>query len=254
MSSCSLIYDHSGSCDENRTIELRLHSYDDVDSILAAQMPDSEQQDLRNALSAYYKSLLFPSSYNVDLDFYDAATNNLLTSDNVNISGDNSVVTISLPSGNLRCVGQTQQPRYSGNLDMPEGQSSYALHLYPTDANVALVAKVDNSIKDVLVTTSLNNHTDTLNFTREASTATRQTYTGTVQPSTDKWTVTVYATTSTGSITRTVLTIDKPLAPGDLRILQIAIDSNGAATTTAIGVGATVTLDWKKGGEYNPEI
>lgn len=270
LSSCSLIDDHFDGCDETRTIECRLHIYNNIDSILDSQITRAAENDLLSALSRYYKALLAPTKYDIDFNFYDVTSNALQMSVSETINGDGDYVSVSLPSGDFRCVAQSLLPRYSGRLYMPEGQSSYTLHMYPTDAQVAVATKVDTRISNVSITVegcadSFNvsdstytyyNNVDTLNYSQEASTGTFTTYLGSVLPSapSQSWKVTVYATTQDGSITRTVLTVDKPLLPGDIRILQVTISADGAAHTSTMGVGASVTLDWKKGGEYNPTL
>lgn len=269
LGSCSLIDDNFDSCDSARNIECRLHINIGIDSLLASQIHGTDGQVLRDALSSYYNSLN-SSKRTVNLNFYDATTNGLVASDSVVMQSSEAAYSINLPSGDMNGVAQTNNPLFSGRVFMPDGQSRYSLDLYPADAQVALAAKVDNSITNVQVvvegcasgfnaidsTYTYYNKADTLLYTKAASVGPWRTYTGAVLPSnpSQSWTVTVYATTSTGSVTRTVLTVSQPLLPGDIRILQIAIGADGAASTIDLGVGASVTLDWKKGGEYNPEI
>lgn len=46
----------------------------------------------------------------------------------------------------------------------------------------------------------------------------------------------------------------EPLKAGDIRVIRIHVNDDGGVSTSDSNVGASVTLDWKKGGEYNPEI
>ena len=56
-------------------------------------------------------------------------------------------------------------------------------------------------------------------------------------------------------ITRTTLRLKKPLRAGQLRIIRGRILKDGSVTTTNVKeVSVSVTLDWKPGGEYHPNI
>jgi hypothetical protein len=57
-----------------------------------------------------------------------------------------------------------------------------------------------------------------------------------------------------GTVTRTLLSLYKPLKAGDIRVIKVNVNDDGGISTTDSNVGASVTLDWKSGGEYNPEI
>lgn len=270
LGSCSLIDDDLDDCDTARSIELWLHPYSGIDSLLAAQITGADRQEMQGALMSYYSSLLYSSQRNVGMNFYNAETGALLSTENVSMQGDDETFSIQLPSCDLNCVAQSESPLYSGRSLMPVGLTKNVVDLYPADAQVALLAKVDSNITDVQIlvdgcasafsaadsTYTYNNVSDTLVYRPSACIASRRTYAASLLPSQpgNTWSVTIFATTSTGSITRTVLTVQRPLRAGDLRILQVTIGNNGAAMTTDVGVGASVTLDWKKGGDYNPDL
>ena len=56
-------------------------------------------------------------------------------------------------------------------------------------------------------------------------------------------------------ITKTTLRLKKPLRAGQLRILKGRIHKDGSVTITNVReVSVSITLDWKPGGEYHPEI
>ena len=57
-----------------------------------------------------------------------------------------------------------------------------------------------------------------------------------------------------GKITKTVLSINKPLRAGQLTIIKGWITGEGAVQTSDQTVGVSVTLDWNEGGIYNPEL
>ena len=57
-----------------------------------------------------------------------------------------------------------------------------------------------------------------------------------------------------GKITKTVLSINKPLRAGQLMIIKGWITGEGAVQTSDQTVGVSVTLDWNEGGIYNPDL
>ena len=64
----------------------------------------------------------------------------------------------------------------------------------------------------------------------------------------------IYADMPNGSITKTVLTLSEALKAGDIKVIRVKVNDDGGISTTDSNVGASVTLDWKKGGEYNPDL
>lgn len=272
LSGCSLIDDHFDCCCSGvaRDVECRLHPYTGIDSLLAAQVTGTGRQELLDALISYYHPLLYPSRHTVSMTFLDAGRGDSLAAEQVDMEGTDQTFGLHLPEGTLRCVAEARRPLYGGRALMPDGESHSLVDLYPADAQVALVATVDSSISQVEVWAdslataysakdsayTYASRQDTLHRRPEAGTATRRTYAATVLPSQPghTWSVIILATTATGSLTRTVLTIRRALLPADIRVLQVAIDGRGAALTTDAGVGASVTLDWKKGGDYNTDI
>lgn len=66
------------------------------------------------------------------------------------------------------------------------------------------------------------------------------------------WAWICYATLPDGSITRSVLSVKKPLRPGQLEIVKARAYDNGKIDTNAPMVGVSVTLDWNPGGHYDP--
>lgn len=57
-----------------------------------------------------------------------------------------------------------------------------------------------------------------------------------------------------GTTTRTVLGIREPLRAGQFRIIKARIGEQGVIQPEAPTVGVSVTLDWKSGGTYNPDL
>lgn len=68
------------------------------------------------------------------------------------------------------------------------------------------------------------------------------------------WHAVVLVDMPDGTVTRTLLSLYKPLKAGDIRVIKVNVNDDGGISTTDSNVGASVTLDWKSGGEYNPEI
>lgn len=272
LGACSLIDDDLANCATTRTIDCRLHPTDNIDSLLAAQITGSGGQFLHDALTAYYEPLHHPASHTVRLDFYDVATAGLCTTFNGTLEDTTGTFRPELPTGHLRAEGLSPadfnptapaprdtvvaplQPVYTGSLDMPDNQPRYVIDLYPVNAHVAIAANISSAIRSVQI---MAEDSAAHLFTERPRTSglTQRIFVGTIIPEAAKeWRVVVLATTASGSITRTVLTINRPLTPGDIRVLQVSITDNGATQTTNAGVGASVTLDWKRGGTYNPEI
>lgn len=68
------------------------------------------------------------------------------------------------------------------------------------------------------------------------------------------WEFRVYLPQPDGTITETILGIKEPLRAGQLKIVKVRVGDSGAIETDAPEVGASVTLDWKPGGIYHPEL
>lgn len=68
------------------------------------------------------------------------------------------------------------------------------------------------------------------------------------------WEFRIYLPQPDGSITETILGIKEPLRAGQLKIVRVRVGDNGAVETDAPEVGVSVTLDWKPGNIYTPNI
>ena len=68
------------------------------------------------------------------------------------------------------------------------------------------------------------------------------------------WEFHLYTTTATGSVTRSVLRSYEPLHAEQVLVVHVKLDANGTPYTDNPTMGVSVTLDWKKGGEYNPVL
>ena len=69
------------------------------------------------------------------------------------------------------------------------------------------------------------------------------------------WEFRVYVPQPDGSVTETILRIREPLRAGQLKIIKVRLRADGSVDPeTPEEVGASVTLDWKPGGELNPGV
>lgn len=69
------------------------------------------------------------------------------------------------------------------------------------------------------------------------------------------WQMAVYATLEDGSVTETLLDIKTPLRASHVRVIKAELQNNGEVVPIGSPeVGATVTLQWKSGGEHNVDL
>lgn len=68
------------------------------------------------------------------------------------------------------------------------------------------------------------------------------------------WRVRTYVTLSDGTTTETIFHVRQSLKAGNLKIIRCQATANGIIETSNTEVGASVTLDWKPGSTYNPQI
>ncbi len=67
------------------------------------------------------------------------------------------------------------------------------------------------------------------------------------------WTIDCYVTLD-NKTTKSTLYIKEPLPAGDLKIIKAKIGNDGEIVSEASDVAVSVELNWKPGGEFNPEI
>jgi hypothetical protein len=68
------------------------------------------------------------------------------------------------------------------------------------------------------------------------------------------WEFHIFLPQPDGTITKTVLGIREPLRAGQLKIVRVRVGDSGAIESESPEVGVSVTLDWKPGTVFNPEI
>lgn len=57
-----------------------------------------------------------------------------------------------------------------------------------------------------------------------------------------------------GTVTENIISVESPLLAGYLKIIKMKMKTDGSLTPVSHDVGVSVTLDWKQGGTYEPEI
>ena len=63
-----------------------------------------------------------------------------------------------------------------------------------------------------------------------------------------------YVTLPDGTTTENIITVEQPLMAGYLKIIKMKMKPNGSLTPLSQDVGVSVTLNWKQGGTYEPEV
>ena len=63
-----------------------------------------------------------------------------------------------------------------------------------------------------------------------------------------------YVTLPDGTTTENIITVEQPLLAGYLKIIKMKMKPNGSLTPLSQDVGVSVTLNWKQGGTYEPEV
>ena len=175
----------------------------------------------------------------------------------------------------------------AGTLDMSVANNAnqdWEIDLYPADASVAVVMKKNPKVTrtrvflaDLATSFTPNDstwhwehnslvRTDAVDITGTDSVAycgvafpSRMEAPGTIDPNVAAakgavWRVVILSDLPNGTTTHSVLYMAKPLKAGDIRVIRIRVNDDGGVSTSDSNVGASVTLDWKSGGEYNPDI
>lgn len=68
------------------------------------------------------------------------------------------------------------------------------------------------------------------------------------------WGFAVYVTLADGSVTENIISVETPLLPAHLRVIKAKMKTDGSLNPVSQDVGVSVTLDWKQGGVYEPEL
>ncbi|MBO5233525.1 MAG: hypothetical protein J6B33_04365 [Prevotella sp.] len=68
------------------------------------------------------------------------------------------------------------------------------------------------------------------------------------------WRFIAYVTVADGSVTENIISIEKPLLPAHLKVVKMRMKDDGSLVPQTNDVGVSVTLNWKQGGVYEPEL
>ena len=171
---------------------------------------------------------------------------------------------------------------FTGRADLEAGvtkDNNYLVNLYQANSSAALVLDtIDAQISGVRMEledmASVFNISDsTYSYTNGAIVAGRQLdisatenhrlcYYAVCFPSRDTatsddkavWRMNVYVELPDGTTTKNELKVYSRLRAGYVKIIKAKVYPNGALEITDAEVGASVMLDWKEGGSYNPDL
>lgn len=68
------------------------------------------------------------------------------------------------------------------------------------------------------------------------------------------WRFMAYVTLSDGTTTENIISIQNPLMPEQLKVVKAKMKTDGSLEPLTSDVGVSVTLDWKEGGTFEPEL
>lgn len=68
------------------------------------------------------------------------------------------------------------------------------------------------------------------------------------------WRFMAYITLPDGTVTENIISIQSPLLPEHLRVVKMKLKNDGGLEAVTGDVGVSVTLDWKQGGTFEPEL
>lgn len=167
--------------------------------------------------------------------------------------------------------------RQQMNVNNGENQQ-FDVHLYMANSAVALVIEPDGFTADgvqvyctgfatgfsvcdsvyhfsepspIVRTTRLTNTRNDLLCYAAVTFPSRQ------EPSADGkpfWEFRVYVPKPDGTVTENIIGVYEPLLPGELKIVKVKLTADGSVQSSSPEVGVSVTLDWKPGGTYYPNI
>ena len=219
-------------------------------------------------------------------DYMHLALVNILNNQNIAVSGEDHAATMRIAQISGDTLDSHPTAIYSARLPMQmaqEGDESYYVHLYMVSSAVALVvdsAKIDPlDMKVVLSGTATGFDVRDSAFTydnpsliraerltdlcyamvslpsRSAAAAPAPALLPEAKKEAGYWQLKVYVRKPDNTVTETVLSVDYPLLAGRLEIIKVELHEDGSVVPLANShVGASVTLDWKAGGEHEIDI
>ena len=70
----------------------------------------------------------------------------------------------------------------------------------------------------------------------------------------DIWLFRVQVVLADGKVVPSILRVKSPLKAGHLKLILVNLNEDGGMTTVSSEVGASADLEWRPGGEFNPEL
>ena len=254
----------------------------------SADLPrDEHQTDIMNANQAQY-TLYLPIKNYLHLALANIADAGSI----VEYTGDDFAPTARLQQERRDTIDSHRTGLFTARKQMNiEGNKNHTFNVTLYMANAAFALVVDTTgyhAKDMRVfatgfadsyalmdSTYTYNHTPIIRTTEVKNPAAtrRITFRGVCFPSKDSellpasmpstrlstekvhlWQVRAYVTRHDGTVTESILYIDRPLQAAQLRIIKARLKADGSLQPESQEVGVSVTLDWKQGGTYEPEL
>lgn len=214
-------------------------------------------------------------------EYHHIAVANLQDNASVSAAGSDHSNTFTLQQKSGDTVESQETGIFTARTDIDvkaNEDQTFHVDLYMANSAVALV--IDNTlgvdVKDIQVyatgfATGFNVNDSTYTFVDNPPLIhAQQVTTGTDDmlcfcsvnfPSRDKaegdeplWQFVVYVTNADGSVTKSVLTVNEPLGSGDLKVVTAHLQPDGSLQPDSALVGVSITLEWKQGGTYEPEM
>lgn len=204
-------------------------------------------------------------------DYHHQATANVDKSGTVSLQQADNGRTALLQQQQADTVDSHRAAIHTGRLKMEvtaNQDKDFSMTLYQANSiTLAYIDTTDCRLRDLRVymtdladgfliadSTYLYNSNPLIRTTREKNPeGSEALFMGITFPSKGPWRLKVYATLTDGSVTETILTVEAPLKPGELRKLRFKMNAQGAIGATT-SVGASVTTDWQQGGTYHPQF
>lgn len=223
-------------------------------------------------------------------DYQHLAVVNIMDNPSVRLTGTQHAATMCIEQDTRDTIESHATSVYSARLPMMlsnlKQDTKFDVHLYMVSCAMALAVSDSSThthpvLKRVLVTGTANGfqvNDSTYIYSRpcvvRAHKVIDRCYAAVLFPSRDSlevaklperplspmtddsfWQIKAYTQLPDGKVTETVLTIQHPLRASTLEIVKVYMMDNGALVPEqAAEVGATVTLDWKEGNDYEIDM
>ena len=275
--SCSAIDEDLSNCDNDYQVDYEIRLVTNMSIELRTQLNTLEDAGIAQMLRDHLKTIFTDHAHDVDLSFYDTENNQpRLQHDQHIMDANQQSYTINLPKRQYKHLA-VANVLYMANCAAalvidPRKQDVSNIRVYST--GFASQFNINDSTytfaapSPIVRTAELLDVNSGMRCYCSVNFPSREPYYNGVgsrsvietedpfiaQPGQETlWQFEVYVWKD-GKITKTVLSINKPLRAGQLTIIKGWITGEGAVQTSDQTVGVSVTLDWNKGGEYEWEM